>query len=116
MISDRSLLKICAIVFVVGMLLLIYASQQQTAVLKVSDIRASMLGNRISVRGIAKDVTSSSSLRMTLIDEADSSAALNVIMFKPMENISEGERLIIYGEIDVYRGELEIVASKITTT
>ena len=119
MISDKTLLRVAVIVFTIGLFSLFILSQQMPEkVLAVSDIKEDMIGEKISVRGVVENPQVRSSLTMRFIDENNTNIKLWVVMFDPSQEIvnsfKSGDVVVVYGEVNIYRGELEITANKIT--
>jgi DNA/RNA endonuclease YhcR with UshA esterase domain len=117
MISDKTVLKIAVVVFAVGFFALFLISQQEPKLFSVSEITENMIGEKASVRGIAERPRVRDSLTMQLADE-NSTAKINVVMFNPTEvmlnSFKAGDAVIVNGEISIYKGELEIIANKIS--
>ncbi len=121
MISDRTLLKTSVAVFIIGFFALFLLSQvQPERMLSVSEIKESMIGEKVSVHGIAERPLVRDSLTMRLVDENNTNIKINVVMFNPtpkvLNSFRAGDAVIVSGEISIYKGELEIIANKISKT
>ena len=121
MISDKTLPKIAVVVFGVGFFALFLLSQMQPEkMLSVSDIKETMIGEKVSVHGIAERPLVRDSLTMQLTDENNTNIKIHVVMFNPTEetlnSFRAGDAVIVSGEISIYKGELEIIANKISKT
>jgi DNA/RNA endonuclease YhcR with UshA esterase domain len=119
MISDKTLLKISIVVFAAGFTMLFLLAQQvPEKILSVGEITEGMIGEKVSVRGIAERPQVRTSLTMLLSDENSTSTKIMVVMFNPTQEMLNGFRagdiVAVSGEINIYRGELEIVANKIS--
>ena len=117
MISDKDLLKISIIAFVIGLALLFVIGQQSlTKRLSVSEIKENMIGEKVSVRGFVESPQIKESLFMSIIDENNSNTKINVVMFNPPKDLTlkAKDLVLVNGEINIYRGELEITATKIS--
>lgn len=114
MIPDRDLLKISAVVFVVGLASLFVISQTITGnVVAVGEIIENMIGEKVSVSGAVSSLQSGATLTMYL---ADKTGKIKVVMFSPppeTKELKNGDNVVVAGQINIYRGELEITANSI---
>ena len=119
MISDKTLLRVAVIVFTIGLFSLFILSQQiPEKMLSVSDIKEDMIGEKVVVRGIAESLQVKSSLTMMLVDENNIDEKIRVVMFEPsqdtLNSFRAGDVVVVYGQINLYKGALEITANKIS--
>jgi DNA/RNA endonuclease YhcR with UshA esterase domain len=114
MISDEVLLKIAVVVFLVGFSMLFFLTQQESGnVLSINQINENMIGEKVAVYGIAEDLQLGDNLMMVLIGENNTKT--KVVMFDTQGiNFKEGDTVVVRGEVSIYKGELEIVATKIS--
>ena len=113
MISDEKLLKIAVVVFLVGFSALFFLSQPESGtVLSVSQISENMIGEKVSVYGVAENLQLRNNLMMDLIGNG---TKIKVVMFDMQTiNFKHGDTVVVRGEVSIYKGELEIIATKIS--
>ncbi len=117
MISDRTLLRVSAAVFITGLLALFILSQEPKRIVFIKEINEKMIGEKVSVTGIIENLLVENSLMMQLADE-NTNEKIKIVMFDPQQGVldgfHDGDKVAVSGEISIYKGELEIIANKIS--
>ena len=111
MISDKTLLRIAVVVFAVGFAALFVLTQFAFTTISVRDINENMIGEKVSVTGIVKDLQIGNILSMQL---RDSGSQIRVVMFNPEASFESDDLVAVNGEVALYKGDLEIIANRIS--
>lgn len=115
MISDRTMLRVASAVFIVGFVALFFISQQNVGkTVQIAEISETMLGERVSVQGVITNIRQGNNLIMILVDENDNSKMIKVVLFDNNVELENGDFVVVRGEISIFRGDLEITATKIS--
>ena len=76
----------------------------------IYEISENMAGKKVVVNGtVHSSYVRENNLFMSLED----SGIIKIVMFNSGISASKGERAVVYGRVNVYKNELEIVAEKI---
>ncbi len=79
---------------------------------EVGSIDASWNGKPVILEGEVKDYSNVSS--NIFIDLKDSTGRITVLMFESSIRLSEGDRIRTVGNVELYRGKVEVIADNIT--
>jgi RecJ-like exonuclease len=111
-LNNKNAYKISLFLAVLG-LTLMYASSLyiEPAEVEVSEIKSSWQGKKIMVEGVATSIDARSSMTQFQLESGNSS--VKVVKFERLE-LEEGSTTVVEGKIDLYRGDLQVQASKIT--
>ena len=112
--DNRILSKICLTVSLLGILLLfVYSETISVKTKNISEITKKDIDKFIKTQGQVTRVTDLPGL--LIFNIKDQTSQIPVIVFKEEKiNIKQNDFLEIEGKITEYKGELEIVAEKIT--
>lgn len=77
----------------------------------VKNIDKSQTGKVLAVKGTAANVTNSGN--HLFIDFKDSTGSILVVDFDSEHSVSEGAQVTIIGSVELYEGDLEIIARDI---
>ena len=110
--NQKQIYKISVFLSIIG-LTLMYASSQylEPEKVDVEDIEESSSGKVLEVEGTALNVTNSGS--NLFMDLKDSSGSILVVQFDSDRSVSEGDPVSVIGSVELYEGELEIIAREI---
>jgi len=112
LISDKNISIICLAVSVIGIFCLFAFSYfAEYKEVNLSSIDYSYIGLNVKVSGYVKNepILKNNVLLFSISDISNKS--LNVVMFNVNEkSILKGDKVMIFGRIEEYRDELEIVA------
>jgi len=108
MISDRTLLRICIIISIIGIISLFFLSEPKSVYL--IEVDDSMIGQVIDVSGSASSVSITENATFFIL--SDSSSSINVVSFSPL-SINEFDNVSVTGKVDIYRGKIEIIANNV---
>ena len=114
MISDNKLIKISLIVSVLGLIAILFSSQTIVPeIVEIGDINENNIGQYISIEGVVTDLDSSGNT--TFIEISDDVNSIKGIIFEGNLNkeIFEGDELKLFGNIEIYKNEIEIIIKKI---
>lgn len=111
--QDKTLLKISIFTSIVGIVALYFIMQPSE--IKIGDINRNHIGKTVKVLGEigSKYENKNGHIFLKL---ADSSGQINVVIFnntKVERNLEVGQMIEISGEIEEYKGELEIIPKTI---
>lgn len=111
--GDKQLLtRISAILSVVGITTVYISSLLLTpAAVDIRAIDRGQTGKVVQVVAEVKRIDYASDT--TFFTLSDNTGSIKAVKFS-RENLSEGEEITAEGEIDIYRGELELIINKIT--
>ena len=110
--NEKTLIWICLIFSLLGISLLFFLNKStQPLELKISDLREGMdfvkIIGRVTRRYVSKRGT-------TFLTIQDGSGKIQAVIFKGINNrIYKGDRVEVIGNVQRYRGELEIIVKKI---
>lgn len=109
----RDLYKISLVMAVIG-LSMMYASSLyiQIEEVNVSEIERSWQGKNVIVQGEAVNVTESEG--HLFFDLKDEESSILIVDFDSIKEVSEGEKVEVTGKVEIYRGEIEIIAEQIS--
>ena len=85
-----------------------YIEPQETA---VGDIEKAWIGNSVEVSGKVSEFERRSSVSVITVD--DGTGSIKAVDFSG-ENFTEGKKIEVRGYVEVYHGQLELVAEEIT--
>lgn len=110
--NRRQLYKISVFLSVIG-LTLMYASSLylDPETVDIEKIDESQAGEVLAVKGAAANVTSTGS--NLFMDVKDSTGSIMVVDFDSKSSVSEGDSVSVIGNVELYEGKLEIIASEI---
>ncbi|MEK6969721.1 MAG: OB-fold nucleic acid binding domain-containing protein [Nanoarchaeota archaeon] len=110
--EEKTILKIAVIVSILGLgFLFIYSSQLDLAVIPDLDL----VGSKESVHLRGKINTLRVTEKATFLELEGEKVVTTDIIFFPEENIllHEGDYVEVFGTVEEYKGEKEVVASKV---
>lgn len=110
--NRRQLYKISVFLSVIG-LTLMYASSLylEPETVEIENIDESQAGEVLAIKGTAVNVTSTGS--NLFMDVKGSTGNIMVVNFDSEASISEGASISVIGNVELYEGELEIIAREI---
>ena len=112
--EDKTILKLAAICSMLGLLLLIYASERvEIKPVSISSLNPGMVDKNIKIEGTV--TLSSLSKDVYFLTIKDDTASIKVVAFNPNIKINKGQKVEVEGKLAVYKGELEIIAKTIRT-
>ena len=95
-----------------GLLLLALGSQKPPEQVNLDEVESTDLGERVMLTGTV------SSLQRAppniFFNLSDGSGEIPVAMFSTGKAFSEGEKVVVTGEVTLYQGKLEIIADSIS--
>lgn len=111
--NRKQLYKISIFLSVIG-LTLMYASSQylEPEKAEIGEIDESWTGKTLRINGEAANVTRTEN--HLFMDLEDSAGSIMVVQFDSQTSVDEGEELEVSGHVELYEGELEIVAREIS--
>lgn len=112
--KQKTVYKISVFLAVIG-LTLMYASSLyiETEKSDIGDIEKSWTGRTVKIEG---NITSySRSGGNAFMDVKDTSGSIFVVDFESDTDLEEGDRVEVTGNVELYEGELEVIAESIET-
>ncbi|MDI6825733.1 MAG: OB-fold nucleic acid binding domain-containing protein [Candidatus Aenigmarchaeota archaeon] len=112
--KESSLIKLCFVLCLIGIFLLFVINRMYSpTTVKITQIKEGM--NFVSVSGEVKKkfVSEKGTAFLTLKDDT---GEIKVVIFKgsmDVSNVNVGSKVEVMGEVQKYKGELEIIAKKI---
>ena len=115
MISDRQLMRLSLIIAIVGVaalfLLTVFIEPRQT---DIADINESMIGQNIMVNCIVESVYVNNAVFLVVSDgEKITAVALDRFAKEKAMQLKAGDKVIVRGKVELYKGELEILISDV---
>jgi len=114
-VNEKTLIILCLIVSLIGILIMFTTNKfLGKNIIKISEVTENL--NSVSVEGsiINLDVTESGTVFIRLEDD---SGIINVVVFKnsikEVESLNIGNKIVVQGKPDIYKGSLELIATKI---
>jgi len=109
--QDKVLLKLCLLWALVGIFLLILiANFTQPPEIKAIQMEDN-LDKIVLVKGIVTQITPRDTV--TFIDVKDSTGEIKVVLFDKLNSVNQKECIQVRGRVELYKGELEIIADEI---
>lgn len=110
--KHRSAYKICVFLAIIG-LGIMYASSLYISPEKaiISEIDKSWSGKNVEISG--KVISFSSSGKNIFMRLNDSTGDIKVVQFESEFSAKKGEKVNVTGTVELYQGELEIIAEEI---
>ena len=109
--KDSTLLKISLIWSTIGIFLLLFISEYtEPPKVKINNLEEN-LGKKVTIEG--KVLSFNSKQKVTFIEVEDNTGKINVITFDKINTIRKNTKVKITGKVELYKGNLELVANKI---
>ncbi len=109
--DDRTLIKISLAWSLIGIFaLILIASYSAPEQIKIKDLESNV-GKTVLLQGEVLKVSAAESA--TFIDLADDSGKITVVAFDKVQNITERNIVTVKGKVQIYKGNLELIASEI---
>lgn len=117
--DDKKIMKFCAILVVIGIIgLFVITTFSTPTSLAISSIDENSVGQIVSISGIVTSYYTSNG--HVFMDVDDTTGSIKVVMFEDdAENnpwtydVRKDDEIIINGKIQLYEGELEIIANSV---
>ncbi len=111
MMEDKTIKIISLTMALVGIIgLAVISLQSGYTPTNIYEISESMIGKKVVVNGTIRSLSiKENNLFMSLED----SGIIKIVMFNSDIRANAGNRAVVYGRVNVYKNELEIVAEKI---
>jgi aspartyl/asparaginyl-tRNA synthetase len=117
--NDKTIMKVCFVMVIIGIIgLFIVTNFSTTPQVRINSIDETKTGQIVSISGIVSSYYTSEG--HVFMNVNDSTGTIKVVMFqKDAENnpwvydIRKDDKVTINGKIQLYKGELEIVASSV---
>jgi DNA/RNA endonuclease YhcR with UshA esterase domain len=114
MLSEKKIIKYSLIASVIGLAGIYLLTQVlQAPNFSISDLNDSMTGKVIQTQGTIKSIQiSNTSTAFIALREGESE--IEVVLFNAKQSeLKEGEQVSITGEVNLYKGKLEIMAKEV---
>ena len=109
--QDKVLLKLSLLWALVGLfLLLLIANFTQPPEIKAIQLEDN-LDKIVLVEGEVMNIIPRDTV--TFIDLQDSSGKIRVVLFDKLNSINQGDKIQVRGRVELYKGELEVIADEI---
>lgn len=109
--DDRTLIKISLAWSLIGIFaLILIASYSVPDQIKIKDLE-SYVGKTVSLQGEVLKINTKGST--TFIDFKDESGVITIVAFDKVQNITMNNTISVTGKVQLYKNELELIASKI---
>lgn len=116
MISDKKLMKVSLVVALAGIAMIFFAGQLAVQNTTISQIKEIDAGKQVIINGIISSYRNSNG--NIFFQLGDGTGNITVVMFERTARgqpaAKNGDNVTINGQINVYKNELEIIASSIT--
>lgn len=120
MISDQKLTKISLFTALIGIVMIyvvtVFVGPQN---MSIKDIKESDVGKQVTLNGTVFSMSENNG--NVFIDLQDSTGNITVVMFertargqKNVYTLKNDDKIIVEGQVNVYKNELEIIANKIS--
>ncbi|MBI2971161.1 MAG: exodeoxyribonuclease VII large subunit [Candidatus Aenigmarchaeota archaeon] len=117
MLSDSQVMKVSLVVSVVGLVALFLVTLDlEPNKVSLNEITDSMVGQRIQASGMIKALSvKEGTVFFTLVNGSE----LNIVVFEKdarrgkFNETTNGENVTVDGTLNFYRGELELIATKV---
>jgi aspartyl/asparaginyl-tRNA synthetase len=110
--KDSRLIKICLSISIIGLILLsIYAEKTDPPEINLNEMEE-YLGKTVITEGIVEKI--SVRPEVSFITLRDGEFRTTVVTFDPITtDIRKSNRILVAGQVKIYKGELEIIADRI---
>ena len=112
--EEKTLIKLCLVTVVFGIVFMFSANKLiKTPLVNISDINTEY--NVVRIKGEVSSITVSES-ETTFIKLKDLSGTIDVVVFRnslATSQLKAGMLIVVLGKPDIYKGEVEIIASQI---
>lgn len=97
---------------VIGLTLIYFSSLYlQLEQVNIGDIERSWSGKNVKIEGNVTDFSRSSG--HAFMDLKDSTGEIMVVDFDSDLKLEEGDRVTVTGHVEIYKGQLEVIADKV---
>jgi len=116
MISDKQLMKFCIVVSVIGIAALFFIVESiEPKTVEISGLNKQMIGQFVKINGKASNVYNNEGTLFLTLNNPDDGSIIKIVMFKNNLEIKEGNFIEVTGKLELYKNELEVIASSITS-
>ena len=115
MVSDSQLIKLSLFITIIGILtIFILTLFIKPLEISISEISTSHFGREIITNGTIISYSSNGNIFMTI---SDGKSEIKAVIFENNAanayNLNNGDRILILGEVNNYKGELEIIVTEV---
>lgn len=119
MINDKTLAKLAAVVFAVGIVALFVVVQMaEPLVVEAKDVDEELIGKAVVLDvSVEKIIIKDGHI---FIDGSDGTGEVRIVMFvsdakkqEDVYNVTENDTISVTGKVSLYKGSLEVIASSI---
>lgn len=97
-----------------GLLIISLLSQGRPPREDIGEISGTDIGEKIQLNGEIEDFSSYNS--SNFINISDETGSITAVSFNSPKRFSEGEKVLVEGEVTMYHGKLELVADRVSRT
>lgn len=110
--KDKTLIKIALAWSLIGIAALLFISEySEPDRIKIIEL-GDHTGKIVYIQGIVAKTTYAE--KVTIFEVDDGTSDIKVVAFEKMnKTIDKGDEIVVYGKVDTYKNELEVIANKI---
>ena len=106
------IIRLSLISSVIGLIVLYFLLSNMTPEkVEIKSIGKNFIGKNVATVGFVKNLKESGENRF--FELTDNKSSISVVEFNYNEYLENGEKILLYGHVDVYKNSLEIIANKI---
>ncbi len=103
-------LKIGSVMIILGLFMLFLSEYyHEPTRVKISEIDDDLYGDNIRVSGVISDIVDQETIKIIEIEGKD----IDFVYFDNLDDINEGKKVSINGQVEKYQGDLQVVVDGI---